>query len=168
MRAGLSTWRCGYRGLVSVGAGLPTQRSDRGLIFRLLVVVQNVFFELCSFDWGHRFEEGLYPLYSRFSRLSVSCLGTVSGVVSFLPTHITCSSYVYSVSSTWCVSCLCGTQSTGYRVGHLWAHFHILAYPSQEHNSSSCHVVVRILFVHLVLCLPNVLCRSGFRKESQV
>src|SRR5712675_85022 len=129
MRAGLSTQRHSYRDLVSVGAGLPTQPNDRGLNFWLLFVVQNVFSELRSLGWGHRFEKGPHLFYSRFSCLSVSRLGTVSGIVSFLPTHITHSSYVYPVSPTRRVSCLCGTRSTGCRVGRLWAHFYVLAYP---------------------------------------
>jgi len=63
VRASLSTWRNNYKGLVSVGAGLPTQQSNRGSRFRFLFVVQDVFAELCSFSWGHRSEEGLHPSY---------------------------------------------------------------------------------------------------------
>jgi len=145
MRAGLSTRWDSYGGLISIGTDL--------------------LFEFCSLGWRHRFEEGLHPFYPCFNQLSVSRLGTVSGIVSFSSARIALSSYMRSVSSVWCVGCLCGTRSTSRRVGCLWARFHVLAYPSQERSSSGCHVVVRVLFVHLVSCLPNVLCRSGFRKE---
>jgi len=96
--------------------------------------------ELSSFVWRHRSEEGLHLFH--FGQLLVGRLGTVSGVVSFPSTPITRSSYVYSVSPSWRVNCLRGAQSTGRRVGCLWARLYVLAYPSQERSSPGCHVVV--------------------------
>ena len=151
-----------------MGAGLPTQRDGQGLNFCFLFVIQDAFFELRSFSWGHRFEEGSHLLHSCFNWLSVGRLGAVSGIVSLLSTHVTRSSYVCSVLPTWRVGYLRGARSTGCHVVRRWDCSYVLAYPSQECNSSGCHVVVHVPFVHLVPCLPDVLCRSGFRKRSQV
>jgi len=169
MRAGLSTRRRSCGGLISMGAGLPTQRGDWGLKFCLFFVVQDMFSELRSFSRGHCFEKGSHFLYSHFSRLATGHLGAVSGIVPFLLTRVTRLSYMYFVSFVQCVGRLCGTRSTGHHVSCLGACLHILAYPSQERSSSSRHVVVHVPFVHLVPCLPNVLCRSGFlERRSQV
>ena len=120
VRAGLSTRWNSYGSLVSVGAGLPTQRNDWDR-FRLLFVIQNIFFELHSLGWGHCSEEGLHPSYLHLSRLLVGRLRTVSSVVSFLSTPITRLSYVYSVPPAWHVSRSCGAWSTGRCVGRWWA-----------------------------------------------
>src|SRR5712675_1100509 len=150
VRASLSTWWNSCEGLVSVGGGLPTQRNNWGPHFWLLFVVQDIFSELHSFSWSHQSEEGLHPSYLHFGQFPVNHMRTVSGIVSFLFTRVACLSYVHSVLSAQRVSCFCGVQSTSHCVGHQWALVHALAQPCHKCDSSSCHVVVRILFMHLV------------------
>jgi len=118
VRTSLSTRQGRYRGLVNVGAGLPTQQNGWGLHPWLSFVTQDVFFEFCSFSWGHRLEEGLHPSHLCFGWFLVSRARAVSGVMSFLLTPITYSSYVYSVLPARCVSRFCGAQSTSLRVSH--------------------------------------------------
>ena len=129
MRAGLSTRRGCYKRMVSMGAGLPTQRvSGRLLVLHggyeylsnvwgnsLLELLEfmrrhrskmglhrrhprtDSLFELGSFVWCHRSEEGLHLLHFCFGRLWRGSAWTVPGVVSFLLTSVTRSSYVDAV-----------------------------------------------------------------------
>jgi len=99
VRAGLSTRQNSCRGLVSMGAGLPTQWDGRSSHLWLFFVIQDVFPEFRSFGWGHRPEEGLHSSYLHFGQFLVGCTRTISSIMSFLFAHVFCITCVVCQSS---------------------------------------------------------------------
>ena len=116
VRASLSTWQSSCKYLVSTGAGLPTQWDSCCLCLWLVFVAKDMFLEFGSFSHCHRPQEGLHLSHLHLNRLLVGGLWTVSSIVSFLFASVACSSCVYRVFSSRCVSSFCGTRSTGRHV----------------------------------------------------